>query len=87
MEEDFNKTGIGFNLKYIREKNEELWNRYKDRLIEGYPAIQELDHIYMNELIGHIDGRVLLEFLRECMPKELREEIDSFKNLEENCED
>lgn len=77
MAGDFNKIGIRFNLKHIREKNEELWNRYKDRLIEGYPAIQELDHVYMNELIEHIDGRILLEFLRECMLKELREGIDS----------
>ena len=79
MFEDINKTGIGFNLKHIRENHQELWNKYKDELITGFPQMQEMDHVFMNELIGHVDSKVLLSFLRDCMPKELRDEIDGVK--------
>jgi hypothetical protein len=84
MGEDFDKTGIGFNLKHIRENNKELWNKYKNELIAGFPAVQEMDVVYMNELIPHVDGKVLLAFLRECMPKSLRDEIDESKK---SCQD
>lgn len=72
---DWNKNGIAFNLKHIRENNKELWNKYQDELIAGFPQIQELDQVYMNELVNHVDGKVLLAFLRDCMSKELRDRL------------
>ncbi|MEQ2464172.1 hypothetical protein WMO63_00645 [Niallia sp. CLA-SR-H024] len=61
---------IGFDIKHIREEYEELWN--KDDLVACFPLIQEMNHINPKELIPHLDGKVLLAFLRDCKPKELR---------------
>lgn len=64
------KTGISFNFKYMRENKKEIWDKYKDDLIEGFPAVKTMEIVYMNELVEYIDGKVLLTLLDDLLPND-----------------
>ncbi|KZO01259.1 hypothetical protein [Pseudobacillus badius] len=81
MSKEWRKTGIGFNIKDIKESRPEVWNKYKNDLIKGYPQIDEMDVVFMNELVPHIDGRLLRQFLKDCLPEKSREEVESWEKL------
>ncbi|MFB5281815.1 hypothetical protein [Peribacillus sp. Hz7] len=76
---DLIKNGVSFNLKHIRENNEDIWNKYKDVFIEGFPAVEKMDEVYMNELSEYIDGKIVFAFLNDLLPKEFLEEMARYK--------
>lgn len=81
---NFIKNGVIFNLKYIRENNEEIWNKYKDELIKGLPSIEDMEEVYMNELIQHIHGKVVFDFFNEMLPNQFLEEMARLKTNHHN---
>lgn len=78
MRESYKQNGVEFNLKEIREKHPDIWERYNDELSK-YPDIDNRERVFFNELTDYIDGRVVFKFLRELLPPELRKELEMYK--------
>lgn len=67
---DFFKNGVIFNIKSIKENNPEIWDKYKVHF-KNIP-LEDEEEVYLNYLADKIDGKVLFNFLTECLPEELR---------------
>ncbi|WP_071395111.1 hypothetical protein [Bacillus tuaregi] len=67
---DYLKSGVIFNLKSIKEQEPDLWNKYKDYFEDV--EIENEEEVYLNYLADKIQGRVLFNFLTECLPEEMR---------------
>ena len=68
------KTGVSFNFKYIKEQHPYLWDLYKEHF-EGID-IENEEKVYFNYLADKVEGRVLFNFLNDCLPEELRKNLE-----------
>lgn len=67
---DFLKTGVSFNFKAIRKEEPEVWEKYKD-YFKDIP-IEDEEKVYMTFLSDKVDGKILFNFLTECLPEDIR---------------
>lgn len=66
---DYLKNGVIFNFKSIKAQHPALWDKYKEYFKDI--DIENEEEVYLNYLSDKIDGKVLFNFLTECLPEEI----------------
>ncbi|MFD2214995.1 hypothetical protein [Metabacillus endolithicus] len=70
---DFLRNGVIFNIKAIKEQSPTVWNKYKDYFNDI--ELENEEEVYLNYLSDKMDGKVLFNFLTECLPSEMRAKL------------